>query len=143
LLKGKAKVKVPARPTTVTSIDLAANYGHTQVVHALIEAGAPLNPIHHPTRESALHYAVLGDYHDIAVALLEAGADVNFRAHGGRGDTPLHAAAHLNKVAMVDLLLKYNADISIAVDDGMTALDLAKQQGADQVVSRLIRHMEL
>ena len=53
---------------------------------------------------------------DGARLLVEAGADVNARQHGGY--TPLHSAAQRGAIDLIDLLLAAGADTDGAADDG-------------------------
>ena len=49
--------------------------------------------------------------------------------------TPLHWAAALNREEMAKLLLENGADPNILAGTGLTALDVAEQAGAEEVVS--------
>jgi len=58
---------------------LAADRGHANVIQVLVDAGAPLQPSEKsPTREAALHYAVINGHEAIVDILLAKGADVNY-----------------------------------------------------------------
>lgn len=46
-------------------------------------------------------------------------------------NSPLHEAANAGKVAVVEVLLKNEADTKLLNDDGKTPLDLAKQWSAE------------
>lgn len=48
--------------------------------------------------------------------LIEAGADVNFKAHDGRGDTRLQATADAGLVQTAKFLLQHRADPTIKVN---------------------------
>lgn len=78
----------------------------------------------------------------MAEALLDAGADVNARAHQGEGDTPLHAAADRGHANMVKLLLARGADPRLAAGDGQTALALAERRGAREAAEALRAAMQ-
>ncbi len=88
-----------------------------------------------------LNSAVAGNHYDIASKLIEAGADVNMKQAGGF--TALMGAAQNGNAQIVQLLLEHGADINARVDKkaqqfaDMTALDLANQANAAQVVSLL------
>ena len=62
--------------------------------------------------------------------LLEHGADPNIREQGGF--TPLHAAAQNGDEQMIRTLLFGGADLTIAGNDGKTALDLAMEAGHEK-----------
>jgi ankyrin repeat protein len=70
-----------------------------------------------------LHSALAARQKEVAVVLLDAGAEVNAREH--QGPTPLHEAAQHGDVELVRLLLERGADPSARLDHGRTAADLA------------------
>lgn len=53
------------------------------------------------------------------------------------GFAALHVSALNDDVEGVKLLLEYGADKGLVTGDGMTALDLARSQGAERVVALL------
>jgi len=55
----------------------------------------------------------------------------------GGSTTAMHVAALNDDVTGVSLLLRYGADKGVRTEDGFTALDLARSQGADSVVALL------
>ena len=67
--------------------------------------------------------------------LVEAGADVNARQHGGYA--PLHSAASRGDVALIDLLLDRGADPNAAADDGKRPIDFARERGHAQAAEHL------
>ena len=73
----------------------------------------------------------------VAVAILDGGADIDFVTPGVHGFTPLMYAVHGNNASLVKLLLKRGADgtkrtihLAGGLDAGSTALDIARL-GAD------------
>lgn len=71
---------------------------------------------------------------EVAQALLDHGADVDFGGMCGSDQTPLHRAAMRDSAALVRLLLAAGADPCREVSDpavfrGMTALDIALDRG--------------
>jgi len=82
-----------------------------------------------------LHVAcVRGNLEEIA-ALLEGGADVN--AAGELGNRPLHEAVSQEHVAVVQFLLDHGASVQEMNDERMTALDLARLRGRQDIVELL------
>jgi ankyrin repeat protein len=73
--------------------------------------------------EAALHKSP-----ECLQVLLDFKADVNSQDRG-TGSTPLHAAAGYDRVDTIHLLLKKNADVTIADHNGQTALSLAASRG--------------
>ena len=69
--------------------------------------------------------------------LLESEVDINF-LHRKTCMTPLMAAAHAGCIAMVELLLKYNADPNLRADDNASALHWARRNGNLEVVNMLV-----
>ncbi|MRA94282.1 ankyrin repeat domain-containing protein, partial [Bacillus thuringiensis] len=69
---------------------------------------------------TSLFTAVEGGHTQICVMLLQCGAQVNQRKHGGW--TPLHKACERNKAAIVGALLDAGADVHATQDDGISCL---------------------
>lgn len=74
--------------------------------------------------------------------LLDNGADVNSRATFSAGDTfnitPLMNAVVGGNIAVVKLLIKYNADLNLKDSDGMTALIHAVLHKNTAIVKHLV-----
>ena len=71
----------------------------------------------------------------MVAALLDAGAQVNARQHGGF--TPLHEAAQNGDAELVALLLSRGARRSLTTDKELTAYDLAYEAGHHEIAARL------
>jgi hypothetical protein len=69
--------------------------------------------------------------------LLEHGADVNAQSQAGW--IPLHRASYYGPLEVVRLLLEHGADVE-AKYDGKTALQVAAEEGHDEVVELLREH---
>jgi len=107
-------------------VGLAAFFGHEGTVRALLARGANVNtPSGNAMQVRPLHSAAAGSHTGVALALIEAGADVNARQHGGF--TALMSAAQNGNEELVAALLAAGADASARTDDGRTALDLAQE----------------
>lgn len=127
-----------------TPLQLAAFFGQAEVVDVLLARGADVGTAaRNPMRVQALHSAVAGPDSGvdratvarIARALVEAGADVDARQHGGF--TPLHAAAANGHEDVVRLLLDHGADPGATTDDGKTAADFAAERGHPELAGLL------
>jgi ankyrin repeat protein len=119
-----------------TALHYAAYYGAPAAVRVLLAGGARTDAVtKNFLANMPLHAAAAGGHRDICSALLDAGAEVNARQHGGF--TPLHTAAFRDDRAMVDLFLRHGADAAITSDDGKTAADFGAGQGHAQIAAYL------
>jgi len=102
----------------------------------LLDAGADPNARSaNEMQVMPLHSAVAGGFTDVALMLIERGADVDVRQR--HGWTPLHGAAQHDDGSVVDALLAADADATARLDDGSTAADLATAKGHDAIADRL------
>jgi uncharacterized protein len=102
----------------------------------LIGAGADVNArSENSLSVLPIHSAVAANHDDVVAVLVDAGADVNARQSGGW--TPLHGAAQNGSLASVERLLAADADQAARNDDGMSALELARDAGHGAIVARL------
>jgi ankyrin repeat protein len=111
----------------------AAGEGHREVVKALLDAGANINQI--CKGSSALYRAVSYGKEDVAIFLLERGADLN--ASRDTSSPPLHDAASRDSVVLIKALLKAGEDVNCLNDRGDTALDRALSSGRTDAVKAL------
>jgi len=95
--------------------------GDIESIRVFIETGPDLNQEDPANGGSPLCTAATFGKTDIALALLEAGADVNFRNNDG--STPLLIAAFFCHTEIVEALLKNGADKNIRNNAGSTALE--------------------
>lgn len=120
-------------------LDLAAQYGHLQVVQILVRAHPelllPYKKHSNKCREidyrnqkilkhSPLHSASRNGHKHVVELLLTAGIDVNLVTATG---TALHEAALCGKDSVVRILLEFGADLGVTDPEGRTAMDLLEQ----------------
>lgn len=108
--------------TVVRGLRLAANSGHVERVLALLETGVDIDAEDSIEGSTALTLATWFSYEDVALALLENGADVN--KPNGNGWTALHIAARDGYSGMVEMLVENGADLEARIH-GWTPLLLA------------------
>jgi len=116
-----------------TALHLAAFFGRTPVVKLLIERGANLLALStNSISNTPLHAAVAGGRVESALALIEAGADVN--APDGGGHTPLHIAAEGGYIPIVEALLQRNANPHAVDAEDRTPLARAAARNHSAVI---------
>ncbi len=95
----------------------------------LIELGANVNATNLSSRDSAIHFAVLFDRHEIIPLLLERGAD--YTAVSASGNNIAHMAAWSAGTKTVSVLAKsnlVNLDVSLRSKDGKTPADYLSER---------------
>jgi hypothetical protein len=128
--EGGDKVDIYKRTTGESpdsSLFEAAVAGNLEAVKQHIAAGTDLNqtdPNPFGSKGSALHAAAAFGYNEVAVALIEGGADVNQKDK--EGQTPLHMAALFCYPKIAQALLDNGADKTIKDNDGQTALGMVE-----------------
>lgn len=85
--------------------------------------------------ETPLIWAVSEGYHNIAVTLIEAGANLN--AQNSDGNTALLRAACENRAELASVLVKVGAKLDVQNNDGYSALVLAKRRDNKAIVDSL------
>lgn len=110
---------------------------NSPLVVALIKRGIDLTATNQDG-DTALHLAsAIVENTEIATRLLEAGSDVN--AIGNGGATPIHRAAAVD-ARMVQVLLKWDADVTITDEQDKSSLHWAAQNGQVDVSRILLEH---
>jgi ankyrin repeat protein len=127
-------------PPPMLAIWDAAELGRIEVVRQHMAAGTDVNVRGGIAGLTALHQAAFNGHTAIAIALIEAGADVN--ATSFQGETPLHLTVYWEHREIAGLLLANGAKMNAKARDGRTPLDWAVHLGASEMV-RLFRSSEL
>ena len=112
----------------------AALQGQTDIVTALIEAGANVNATG-PSEATALMYAAAGGHMEVLQALIEAGADVN--ATDSSGWTALMRATAPGQTEAVTALIEAGADVNATDQIGGTARWMAEVNHLDETAAAL------
>lgn len=133
LLKAGAHVNQRCQLMNTTALLEASRAGHLPVVEALLAAGAKLCA--DARGETPLYFACAGGHQQVAVTLLNAGADVN--AITKEGYNALYAAVKSRRVQLVDLLLQNCAKINIT-SGPRSILSVAIENNFQEIVRTLL-----
>lgn len=114
-----------------TALMIAAYKGNKPAVEALLTKGAAVNQ----SGWTALHYAAAIGNNDIMQLLLQKSANPD--AQSPNKTTPMMMAARAGHIMTVKVLLDAGADATLKTDQGMTAIDLAKAHGHNDIVEGL------
>jgi len=127
LLEKGANPNIPDINGNTPLISVIAGSSKPSVIpYILMKGGADVNA-HNTKGFTALHCACTNKYgFELVKSLLEHGANPN--AVNQSRVTPLLLACYSNLTPFVHILLKYNADKSIAAIDGDTPLKVARRQ---------------
>jgi len=110
--------------TDHTALSDAIEAGDLCTVEALLQTHPTL--VNHPDwTPPPLHCAILWNQAKVAELLLDSGADIEM-LDPDRQTTPLRYAIMFGKTEMIRLLLSRGANTEPIVDNGTTALQLAK-----------------
>ena len=115
-------------PDGWTALHLAAHLGHTEIVAALLEAGAQTTIQSRAFEQNLpLHAACAGRAEDAVALLAERTPEIDVRV--AEGFTALMEAAYQGLPNAVDTLLRLGADARLRNDAGHDAADLAREAG--------------
>lgn len=138
LLTNGAKVNVAGK-NGFTPLHQAAKLASAEIASNLLKAGAVVDE---PSRNgyTALHIAAQEGHVDVVKCLVEEySAKVSLQANDGL--TPLHLSAQTDKLAIVDLLVSYGADLTAKTLSGFTPLHDACYKGHLPVVRLMLQHL--
>jgi ankyrin repeat protein len=119
----------------------AAQAGDLAAVRTLVAQGCPLDSFDE-LGNTPLHYAAANERDDVAVFLLESGADVDAHDESVVGDTPLGAIAGRCSLRMAQILVGAGADPTIRGWMQLSALERARnrKRGEGPAVYALLLH---
>jgi ankyrin repeat protein len=123
-------------PDGFTALHFAAYFGATHAIEALLDVGASTEAVtKNFLTNMPLHAAAAGGRIEACRLLLERGANVNARQHGGY--SALHTPCFVNNREMGELFLAHGADLEAKADDGKTPADVASEQGNMELAALL------
>lgn len=120
-------------------LHLCSAFGFKGLGEVYLQMGKDPNILAHPDGQTALHLASAGGHIGMIEKLLGRDADIEKTTfHTGR--TALQMAAARGRVDAVRLLLSGGADVDATDKLGHTALELAFQNGHEEIVELLMNH---
>ena len=139
LLAANRSLVSAVSPDGWTPLHLAAFFGAEDDARALLNKGASASARSTNAMQNLpLHAAAAGRHAAIVKLLIDHGAPVDARQHGGW--TALHSAAQNGDVAMAETLVSAGADVSARAENNQCALDLALTKGHQPMVEFLEAH---
>jgi ankyrin repeat protein len=118
----------------------ASAVGQAETVLKELDRDPALMAAHSTDGWTPLHLASFFGNRELALRLIERGAEVDARSTNAMKNTPLHAAAAGRKSELVKLLLDEGADANARQEGGWTALHAAAQNGDRDIVEMLVAH---
>ena len=113
----------PTNPPAISLIEASAT-GDLDAVKKHIAAGTDVNqldPDEQGDKDSCLGVAAAFGHKDVAIALMDAGADIGYK--NKNGSTPLHIASFFCYLEITKALVDKGADRKAIDNEGGTALD--------------------
>jgi hypothetical protein len=164
LLATNPKLAAVRDRSGLSAILTAAYYGQKDVLAALIEAGTELNifeaaaagrfdVVQQAAQEwpgwineyaqdgfTPLQLACFFGHEEMALWLIEQGADVNAAAKNKQGVAPIHATTANGNLTVLEALLKKGAAVNARQEGGYTALHEAANSGNLAMTRLLLEH---
>jgi len=133
-----AEVNKEAIATGMTTLMLAAQKGHRDIMRLLLNRDADISKAMRDKHLTALIWAVQEGYQELVELLLDRGEEVN-KGAADNGFTALMAAARNGRQKLIEFLLDQGAKVNQGqTDDGYTALMWAAQNGYRNIVELLL-----
>ncbi len=120
-----------------TCLQYAAHVGDLDAVTMLLNNGARVDNLA-SNQASALLFSVEKGHYEIAEMLLKFKSDPNL-AESCDGFSPVHTCAHTGRIDIMELLIKYNANVFQKTLKKRHALHYAASSGQTEMVRFLIR----
>ncbi len=120
-----------------TPLSLAAFFNQTEIAKLLVENGADPNlSATNPSKVNALHSAIAKENYELCKILIEKGVNVN--AIQVQNVTALHSAVHRGNLELTKLLIENGALVGLKMDNGDTALIIAKRENHKSIEEYLL-----
>ena len=119
-----------------TALTVAARLGFARVVRILLDAGANTDTRRAPLFATALYWAVMRGWTEIALLLIEKGANVSITT--AERDSPLVAASRLGRTDVARALIQQGARLNTVDQFGGTPLLYASEGGRRRIVEALL-----
>lgn len=139
LIKNGADVNAKIFYWDWTPLHLAAIRESTTILEILLKQKPSLNALDNE-KKTPLAWAFKKNNYESVEMLLRAGSDVNFKFSDYPEETLLHRACRNSDVKMVELLLKYGANVDAKNASGETPLYLAAEAGNLEMVELLLKY---
>ncbi len=123
-----------------TAFILAAYYGHTQALDALLQAGADTCAVDYKGNNAFMGVAFKG-HEQVAKWLLE-NTDCNVNHQNYAGQTAIMMASLFGRDNIIEILLEHGANPKIIDKQGNTASKLAQAQGLSKIVEMIKFHIQ-
>lgn len=140
LLKAGANANANAAHGTALTISIRSEVDCIEKVKLLIAAKADVE-LPEPPDVAPLVVAISNNKPELVPLLLSAGAAID-RRDSPQGWTALMTAACMGTIETAAVLLKHGADLTLKSEHGLTAIDLARANGQEQILRLFLRHME-
>jgi hypothetical protein len=118
-----------------TPLHEAAINGHVEIARLLLQNGAEVNAKNNYV-STPLHFAASHGHVEILHLLVENGADLE--AQNYHGERALHCAAWYGHLPFIkELISRYHVDINARMNDGRTALAVARRMNHPAIITFL------
>jgi ankyrin repeat protein len=121
------KAKVPS----ADELFEAATHGNVNMITRLLQQGVNVNSAN-SERETALHMAAANGRYPAVIYLLNHGANINARTT--KNWLPIHHATRFRKANIANYLMKKGALPYARTSDGLSAIDMARSLGDQQLL---------
>ena len=115
---------------------MAAYLGHTEIVKALLDAGANVKAVDPSMKATALHAAAYAGRTEAARLLIAHGIDID-RQGPVNGYTALHDAIWQNNADTAEVIIAAGANLKLRSHDGQTPLEFAIARGRREIAAMI------